>query len=58
MRVEGGDGGTLENVMRIARALGVLDQLVAALDPYATDVGRLRADELLPRRVRSRAVPS
>ncbi len=26
---------------------------VAAADPYQTDVGRLRADEFLPRRVRS-----
>jgi hypothetical protein len=26
--------------------------VVAAADPYQTDVGRLRADEILPKRVR------
>lgn len=51
-RLEGGDGATLENLLRVARALGVLDTLVTALDPYTTDVGRIRADEVLPKRVR------
>lgn len=54
-RLENGSGGvSLENVARIARALGVLDELTQALDPYETDVGRLRAEETLPRRVRPR----
>jgi transcriptional regulator with XRE-family HTH domain len=54
-RLERGDGGvSLENVLRILRALGVLDALPRALDPYETDVGRLRADEQLPQRVRPR----
>jgi transcriptional regulator with XRE-family HTH domain len=56
-RLERGDGATGrrgENLLRVARALGVLDTLVASLDPYSTDVGRLRADEVLPARVRSR----
>jgi transcriptional regulator with XRE-family HTH domain len=52
MRLENGDGASLENVLRVARALGVLDSLVAALDPYASDVGRLRSEETLPERVR------
>jgi len=52
LRVEKGEGSTLENLLRIARALGVLDELARALDPYATDIGRLRADEVLPARVR------
>lgn len=52
LRAEKGAGISLENLLRIARALGVLDQLTGALDPYATDVGRLRADESLPMRVR------
>ncbi|MQA11304.1 MAG: helix-turn-helix domain-containing protein [Pseudonocardiaceae bacterium] len=52
LRLEKGEGSTLENVLRVARALGVLDELARALDPYATDVGRLRADETLPARVR------
>lgn len=54
MRLEGGQGASLEKLLRVARALGVLDLLTKALDPYATDVGRLRADEELPTRVRPR----
>jgi transcriptional regulator with XRE-family HTH domain len=57
LRLEKGQGATLENLLRVARALGVLDQLSNALDPYATDVGRLRADETLPKRVRHRRDP-
>lgn len=54
-RMERGDGEVrLEIVLRIAHALGVLDGIPPALDPYETDVGRLRADEQLPRRVRPR----
>jgi len=52
MRIESGTGASLESVLRVARALGVLDQLASALDPYATDVGRLRSEEVLPQRVR------
>lgn len=53
-RLEKGEGASLENTLRIARALGVLDLLTGALDPYATEVGRLRSDEILPERVRRR----
>jgi transcriptional regulator with XRE-family HTH domain len=49
--LEGGQG-TLENTLRVARALGVLDLLVRAIDPYETDLGRARADDELPQRVR------
>jgi transcriptional regulator with XRE-family HTH domain len=52
MRLENGEGASLESVLRIARALGVLDPLVESLDPYATDIGRLRSAEALPERVR------
>jgi len=52
LRLEAGDGSTLENLLRVARALGVLELITKALDPHATDVGRLRADENLPVRVR------
>jgi transcriptional regulator with XRE-family HTH domain len=52
MRLENGTGASLESVLRVARALGVLDSLVSALDPYETDVGRLRSEEALPERVR------
>lgn len=51
-RLEDGQGVTFENALRVARALGVLDILLDALDPYASDVGRLRADAALPERVR------
>jgi transcriptional regulator with XRE-family HTH domain len=57
LRLESGTGATLENTLRVARALGVLDLLTKAVDPYSTDVGRLRADEELPRRVRRRRTP-
>jgi len=54
-RLEGASGGvSLENVLRIARALGVLDELTRSVDPFETDLGRLRAEETLPRRVRPR----
>jgi transcriptional regulator with XRE-family HTH domain len=53
MRLEGGEGASTENLLRVARALGVLDTLTAALDPYTTDLGKLRAQESLPERVRT-----
>jgi len=52
MRLEKGEGASVENLLRITRALGVLDSLVKALDPYESDVGRLRSEESLPERVR------
>ena len=52
-RLEQGSGVvSLENTLRIARALGMLDKLAHAIDPYETDVGRLRSEEILPKRVR------
>jgi transcriptional regulator with XRE-family HTH domain len=54
-RLEHGDGGvSTEKLLRVLRALGILDGLARALDPYETDVGRLRSDERLPQRVRPR----
>jgi transcriptional regulator with XRE-family HTH domain len=54
-RLEAGDGGvSIENLLRILRALGIQDLLATALDPLASDVGRLRSDQELPRRVRPR----
>ncbi len=54
-RLESGTSSvSLENMLRIARALGVLDEIAGAIDPYSTDVGRLRSEEILPRRVRTR----
>ena len=54
MRLENGDGASTENLLRVARALGVLDALVTALDPYETDLGRMRSLDALPERVRPR----
>jgi transcriptional regulator with XRE-family HTH domain len=56
-RLESGHDVSAENLLRIARALGVLDSIAEALDPYATDVGRMRADEALPDRVRPKRAP-
>jgi transcriptional regulator with XRE-family HTH domain len=54
-RIEAADGGVgVENLLRILRALGIQDLLAVALDPLASDIGRLRSDQALPRRVRPR----
>lgn len=57
VNLEHGRGSSLENTLRVARALGVLDSIAGALDPYATDIGRLRAEEMLPQRVRQPTGP-
>jgi transcriptional regulator with XRE-family HTH domain len=55
IRLEKGDGAVrVEILLRILYALGILDGLAPALDPYETDVGRLRSEERLPMRVRPR----
>ena len=41
-----------ENLLRVLRIIGIMDSVVASADPYQTDVGRLRMDEILPKRVR------
>lgn len=57
VRLENGDGGVgIENLLRILRALGLMERLPTALDPYETDVGRLRSEEQLPHRVRPRSL--
>ena len=54
-RIETGDGGvSVENLLRVLRALGIQQLLSDALDPLASDIGRMRADQELPRRVRPR----
>lgn len=55
-RLETGEGAiSLENTLRAVRVLGMLDGFTESLDPMRTDVGRLRAEEVLPRRVRSKS---
>ena len=52
-RIETGDPAvSFVNVLRVCRALGILDQLVASVDPFESDLGRLRAEDRLPERVR------
>ncbi len=53
-KLENGDSSVgFDVLLRVARAVGVLQQLEDALDPLQTDLGRARADERLPQRVRS-----
>jgi len=52
-RLERGEGSTdLAVFLAVVRALGQLDSVVNALDPYETPLGRARPDEALPQRVR------
>jgi transcriptional regulator with XRE-family HTH domain len=54
-RIEAADMGvSVENLLRILRALGLLELIPRTLDPLASDVGRLRSEERLPLRVRPR----
>lgn len=52
LRIEAGDGASLQNVLRVAAALDVLDLLATAVDTRATGLGRVRPDEALQLRVR------
>ena len=53
VRLEQGDGGvSTENLLRVLRGLGILENIERALDPYESDVGRLRSEQRLPERVR------
>jgi transcriptional regulator with XRE-family HTH domain len=52
-KLEAGDLGVgLGVVLEVLRALGQLDAIVAATDPYQTDLGRIRSGENVPKRVR------
>lgn len=52
-RLERGEAGvSTGTLIRVLRALGILDAVSKVLDPYESDVGRLRSDERLPHRVR------
>lgn len=52
-RLESGDPSvSFETVLNVATMLGIADRVIDAFDPYETDYGRLRADEMLPQRVR------
>jgi transcriptional regulator with XRE-family HTH domain len=52
-KLEHGESGvSLGVVLEVLRGLGRLDALVEATDPYESDLGRIRASQELPRRVR------
>ena len=42
-RIECGHGASLENILRIARTLGILELIVKSIDPWEDDRGRLLA---------------
>jgi transcriptional regulator with XRE-family HTH domain len=44
--------GSFENFLRIARSLGLLDSVVNATNPLNTGIGRVRAEEDTPQRIR------
>lgn len=52
-RLERGDLSVgMDIFLDVSRALGILDEVVKATDPYETPFGRARADQHLPQRVR------
>lgn len=52
-RLERGDVSVgFDIYLNVSRALGILDSVVTATDPYETPFGRARADQALPLRVR------
>lgn len=52
-KIERGDPGvSFRSVSQVLRALGVLDTVVDAIDPLASDIGRLRAGNLTKKRAR------
>jgi transcriptional regulator with XRE-family HTH domain len=46
MRLEAGEGGKVEHLLTVASVLGVAEDLINALDPLNTDLGRARAHML------------
>jgi transcriptional regulator with XRE-family HTH domain len=52
-KIEAGDlGVSFGSYLNVMRALGQLDAVVTALDPYESDLGRARSESQLPQRVR------
>ncbi|GAA4818983.1 hypothetical protein GCM10025786_27620 [Nocardioides caeni] len=52
-KLQAGDlGVSVGAYLNVLRALGQLERAIDATDPYETDLGRARADEILPQRVR------
>jgi transcriptional regulator with XRE-family HTH domain len=58
-RVESAENGvTVQSLLRVLRSLGVLENVERALDPLSSEIGRLRAEERLPQRVRPKRLGS
>lgn len=52
-KIEAGDGSvSFNSVAQVLRAIGKLDDVVDAVDPLRTDIGRLRAGKLQRKRAR------
>ena len=51
-KIENGKPVGIVEMLKTLRILGLSDDVVAATDPYNKDVGKLRALEKLPERVR------
>lgn len=52
-RLENGDPSvSFSTVLNVCGVLDILDRLENAVDPYETDLGRARADQLIPQRIR------
>ncbi len=49
-RVETGQGGTLENFIRIATALGLINELAELFEPKANNIDELIKQQNLPQR--------
>lgn len=52
-KLESGETGvSLGAFLRVANSLGILEAVINATDPYETDLGRARSEQILPKRVR------
>ena len=52
-RMENGDTGvSLAAFLNVCRSIGILDSVKDATDPFETDFGRARAEQLISQRVR------
>lgn len=52
-RIENGDPTvSFATFLNVCRSVGIIDRVVEATDPYETELGRVRADQDLPQRVR------
>lgn len=52
-KLESGDPGvSLGIFLDVARALGFVEQLLDSADPFETELGRARATQALPKRIR------